>query len=65
MLVQYSEFVIPLNADVVHNVTFIQQEQMSMQMEMPSEVTMGIPEENGDESIQQQKCLKESGLEVL
>lgn len=65
MLVQYSEFVIPLNADVVHNVTFIQQKQMSMQMEMHSEVTMGIPEENGDESIQQQKCLKESGLEDL
>lgn len=65
MLVQYSESVIPLNADVVHNVTFIQQKQMSMQMEMHSEVTMGISEENGDESIQQQKCLKESGLEDL
>ncbi|XP_074913367.1 interleukin-5 receptor subunit alpha-like [Buteo buteo] len=41
------------------------EKQMSMQMEMHSEVTMGIPEENGDESIQQQKCLKESGLEDL
>lgn len=65
MLVQYSESVIRLNADVVHNVTFIQQKQMSMQMEMHSEVTMGISEENGDESIQQQKCLNESGLEDL
>ncbi|KAM9264894.1 interleukin-5 receptor subunit alpha-like [Cariama cristata] len=48
-----------LAADETHH-----QKQMSMQMEMLSEVTMGIPEENGDENIQQ-KCLKESGLEDL
>lgn len=53
----------PLNADVVHNVIFIQQKQMSMQMEIHSEVTVGIPEENGEKYNQQQKCLKESGLE--
>ncbi|KAM6290454.1 interleukin-5 receptor subunit alpha-like [Porphyrio hochstetteri] len=38
------------------------QKQMSMQMETHSEVTMGIPEESGEENIQQ-RCLKESGLE--
>lgn len=38
---------------------------MSMQREMYSDATMGTPEENGDENIQQQKCLKESGLEDL
>ncbi|XP_056184349.1 interleukin-5 receptor subunit alpha-like isoform X3 [Falco biarmicus] len=45
-----------LAADETHH-----QKQMSMQMEMNSEVTMGIPDEN----VQQQKCLKESGLEDL
>ncbi|XP_071426306.1 interleukin-5 receptor subunit alpha-like isoform X2 [Pithys albifrons albifrons] len=35
------------------------------QMEMYSEVTAGIPEENRDGAIQQQKCLKDSGLEDL
>ncbi|XP_059671834.1 interleukin-5 receptor subunit alpha-like [Gavia stellata] len=49
-----------LAADETHH-----QQQISMQMEMHSEVTMRIPEENGDENIQQQKCLKESGLEDL
>ncbi|XP_074014361.1 interleukin-5 receptor subunit alpha-like [Numenius arquata] len=41
------------------------QKQMSMQVEMHSEVTMGIPEENGNKNIQQQKYLKESGFEDL
>ncbi|XP_075593063.1 interleukin-5 receptor subunit alpha-like isoform X1 [Balearica regulorum gibbericeps] len=41
------------------------QKQMSMQMEMHSEVTLGIPEENGDKNVQQQRCLKEPGLEDL
>ncbi|XP_061315783.1 interleukin-5 receptor subunit alpha-like isoform X1 [Pezoporus flaviventris] len=39
--------------------------QMSVQREMYSDATMGTPEENRDENIQQQKCLKESGLEGL
>ncbi|XP_040440873.1 interleukin-5 receptor subunit alpha-like [Falco naumanni] len=45
-----------LAADETHH-----QKQMSMQMEMNSEVTMGI----SDENVQQQKCLKKSGLEDL
>ncbi|XP_035748908.1 interleukin-5 receptor subunit alpha-like [Egretta garzetta] len=49
-----------LAADETHD-----QKQVSMQMEMHSEVTLGIPEENRDKNVQQQKCLKESGLEDL
>ncbi|XP_062370986.1 interleukin-5 receptor subunit alpha-like [Cinclus cinclus] len=41
------------------------QEHMSMQMEMHSEVTLGTTEENRDENIQLQKCLKELVLEDL
>lgn len=49
-----------MNADFVHNVIFIQQQHMSMQMEMHPEVTLGIVEDNRDnrENIQLQKCLK-------
>jgi len=54
-----------LNADIVHNVIFIQQKQMHWQMEIHSEVTLGTPEENGDKNAEQQRCLKESGLEDL
>lgn len=53
-----------MNADVVHNKFFIQQKQTSMQMEMHSEVILGILEENGD-NIQQQGHLKEFDLEDL
>ncbi|XP_028943233.1 interleukin-5 receptor subunit alpha-like [Antrostomus carolinensis] len=49
-----------LAADEIHH-----QKQMSMQMEMHSEITLGIPEENGDENVQQQRYLKESGLKDL
>ncbi|XP_074673001.1 interleukin-5 receptor subunit alpha-like [Strix aluco] len=49
-----------LAADETHH-----QKQMSIKMEMHSEATMGISEESGDENVQQQKCLKESGLEDL
>ncbi|XP_068251697.1 interleukin-5 receptor subunit alpha-like [Nyctibius grandis] len=45
-----------LAADETHH-----QKQMS---EMHSEITLGIPEENGDENVQH-RCLKESGLEDL
>ncbi|XP_074392325.1 interleukin-5 receptor subunit alpha-like [Zonotrichia albicollis] len=47
-------------ADETHH-----QQHMSMQMEMNSEVTLGTPEENRDENIQLQKCLKEFMLEDL
>lgn len=47
------------------NVIFTQQQHMSMQMEMHSEITLGTPEENRDENIQLQKCLKEFMLEDL
>ncbi|KAM6140922.1 interleukin-5 receptor subunit alpha-like [Pterocles gutturalis] len=40
------------------------QKEISMQMERHSEVTMGIPEENGDQNIHQ-KWLEESGFEHL
>lgn len=50
-----------LAADDTHH----QVNQLSMQREMHSDATMGILEVNGDENIQQQKCLKESGLEDL
>ncbi|KAM6316926.1 interleukin-5 receptor subunit alpha-like [Aegotheles albertisi] len=49
-----------LAADDIHH-----QKQMSMQMEMHSEITLGISQENGDKNFQQQRCLKESGLEEL
>ncbi|KAM6146782.1 interleukin-5 receptor subunit alpha-like [Phoenicopterus ruber ruber] len=49
-----------LAADEAHH-----QKQMSIQMEMYSEVALGIPEENGDKNVQQQRSLKESGLEDL
>ncbi|XP_027757936.1 interleukin-5 receptor subunit alpha-like [Empidonax traillii] len=41
------------------------QQHMLMEMEMHSEVTVGIPKENRDENTEQQKCLKDSGLEDL
>ncbi|XP_075296098.1 interleukin-5 receptor subunit alpha-like [Opisthocomus hoazin] len=41
------------------------QKQMHWQMEIHSEVTLGTPEENGDKNAEQQRCLKESGLEDL
>ncbi|XP_050833542.1 interleukin-5 receptor subunit alpha-like isoform X2 [Serinus canaria] len=47
-------------ADETHH-----QKHMSMQMEMNSEVTLGTPEENRDENIRLQKCLKELVLEDL
>ncbi|XP_032536165.1 interleukin-5 receptor subunit alpha-like [Chiroxiphia lanceolata] len=43
----------------------LHQQHMSVQMEMHSEVTVGIPKKNRDENIEQQKCLKDSGLEDL
>lgn len=49
----------------MHNVIFIQQQHMSMQIEMNSEVTLGTPEENRDDNIRLQKCLKEFMLEDL
>lgn len=54
-----------MNADFVHNVIFILQEHMSVQMEMHSVVTLGTTEEKRDENIQLQKCLKEFMLEDL
>ncbi|TRZ22700.1 hypothetical protein HGM15179_004408 [Zosterops borbonicus] len=47
-------------ADEIHH-----QQHMSMQMETHSVVTLGTPEENRDENIQLQKCLKEFTLEDL
>ncbi|XP_018861583.1 interleukin-5 receptor subunit alpha-like [Parus major] len=47
-------------ADETHH-----QQHMPMQMEMHSEVTLGTLEENRDENIQPQKCLKEFVLEDL
>ncbi|XP_048180136.1 interleukin-5 receptor subunit alpha-like isoform X1 [Corvus hawaiiensis] len=47
-------------ADETHH-----EQHMSMQMEMHSEFTLGRPEENRDENIQLQKCLKEFVLEDL
>ncbi|XP_054239551.1 interleukin-5 receptor subunit alpha-like [Indicator indicator] len=49
-----------LTADETHH-----QKQMSMETEMHSEFTMGIPEENENGVVPQQKCLKESELEDL
>ncbi|KAM6341365.1 interleukin-5 receptor subunit alpha-like [Podargus strigoides] len=46
-----------LAADEAHH-----QIKMSMQMEMHSEITLGIPEENGDDNIQQWRCLKDLDL---
>ncbi|XP_061844826.1 interleukin-5 receptor subunit alpha-like [Colius striatus] len=44
-----------LAADETHH-----QKQMSLQVEMHSDITMGIPEENRGDNIQEQKRLKES-----
>ncbi|KAM9389443.1 interleukin-5 receptor subunit alpha-like [Phaethornis superciliosus] len=49
-----------LAADDIHH-----QIQMPVQLEMDSEITLGIPTENGDENFQQQRCRKETGLEDL
>lgn len=38
---------------------------MSVEMDMHSEIGLDIPEENGDENIQGQKCLEDYGLEDL
>ncbi|XP_071601434.1 interleukin-5 receptor subunit alpha-like [Heliangelus exortis] len=45
-----------LAADDIHH-----QIQMAVQLEMDSEITLGIPAEDGDENIQQQRCQKETG----
>ncbi|XP_051500176.1 interleukin-5 receptor subunit alpha-like [Apus apus] len=53
-----------LAADDIHH-----QKEMSMQMQMHLEITLGITlgitKDDGDENVQQQRCLKESGLEDL